>query len=527
MALVLATMVAACGGSEGQSGVASSGGAGSSKQYAELRWGDLPFSGVIDWQKNASIEAVEAQSLAVQDLVETEPDGRLKPGLASSVEQPNPTTYLYNIRPGVKFSDGHPLTVADVIYSLDQNMAKESATQTLWKDVASVSARGNSAVVVKLKRPSAVWPQNLAASGQVYEKAAAEKAGKALGAPGHMLIGTGPWKIDSYVPEASVQLSRNPYWSGPPQPAAKVTITMFKSEATEALALRSGAIDGASFYLSPKLFVNIPGVHGLSQEPRVDGEYLTMNTGLAPFNDLHVRRAIAYATDVKGIISALFPPGYASEEVAITPPATFADFDKGQVSQMFNALPKYEYDVAAAKRELAKSAYPHGFTTEIQVDANVSNVRASAEILSASLAKIGIEAKIHEIEPAEQSDMFGSKVKLYILLVAPWDGDPDGTLSYFLPESEIRPPGGGGNFADYRNAEVNKLIVAEESALNPTKRLQLIGKLLRLVGSEVPYLPLYATGELAILSNKYTYVSQYSAFTSWYTPWAMNVKLAG
>ncbi len=520
--LALAAAVAGCGASTGRQ---SGNQVGSSKPYAELRWGDQPFPGIIDWQKQAWNQAVQVESLAVQDLVEFEPNGRLKPGLASSIEQPNPTTYVYNIRTGVKFSDGRPLTVADVVYSLDQNLTEEATTKTLWEDVASVAAHGSSAVIVKLKQPNAVWPQTLAATGQIYQKTAAEKAGKALGTPGHMLIGTGPWKIDSFTPEASVQLSRNPYWSGPPQPAAKVNITVFKSEATEALALRSGAIDGASIYSSPKLFANIPGVHALSQEPRVNIEYLAINTAVPPFNDPHVRRAIAYATNVNGIINAAFPAGAAHEEVAITPPALFADFDSSQVSKVFATLPKYEYNPAAAKRELAKSAYPNGFSTEIQVPAGVTVPLEIAQVLVHDLEKVGITVKIHELQSTETANMFGGKVKLYVQELFPWDADPNGNLSFMLPESEIRPPGSGGNDAAYRNAEVNKLLASEAGALNSTTRLGLIGKLLRLVGSEVPYRPLYSVSEFASMSDKYVF-PHYSAFTNWYTPWAMDVKLA-
>jgi len=327
-ALVLSVAVAACGGSKGQAGAASRGGAGSTKQYAELRWGDVPFPGVIDLQKSPFGSAELVESLVVQDLVEFEPNGTLKPGLASSIERPNQTTYIYNIRRGVKFSDGHPLTVADVVYSLDQNMSKESSTQTLWADVSSVYARGSSA--------------------------------------------------------------------------------------------------------------------------------------------------------------------------------------------------KYKYDLAAAKRELSKSAYPHGFSTELQVAASELVAKEAAEVIVADLAKIGVSAKIRELQPAEDSNVFG-KVKMFMAFNFPWNADPDGNLTWQLPESEIRPS--GGNTAGYRNAELNRLLVAERGELNPARRLQLIDKLLTIVGNEVPYMTLWRTPEFASLSNKYV-DPHYSAWTNWFTPWAMHVKLA-
>src|ERR1700733_11877189 len=328
LVLLLAVGVAACGGSGGkgqESNSASSGGAGSSKQYAELRWGSTPFPGPINLNNNLWAQVGSIESLAVQSLVELEPDGKVKPGLASSIEHPNPTTYIYNFRHGVKFSDGTPLTVADVVFSLERNViGKESEVKSFWEDVSSVSAHGSSAVVVKLKRPNAVWPSIMSVTSQIVEKAEAERVGeKALGTAGHLPIGTGPWKLDSFKPEVSVQLSRNPYWTGPPQPASKITISLFKDEASLALAMRSGSIDGTFNYLSPKLFASIPGA-GQSTAPGTDLLMLEINTKRPPFNDVHVHRAISYATDVPAIIKALYP-GTATEDVTISPASLFAD----------------------------------------------------------------------------------------------------------------------------------------------------------------------------------------------------------
>lgn len=526
VALVLAVIVAGCGGSGQPGKVASNGEVGSSKSYPELRWGESPFPGALDWQKTLWIQDVDIESLVVQGLVEFEPSGKLKPGLASSIERPNATTYVYNIRTGVKFSDGRPLTVADVVYSLDQNMVnKESVMKAFWTDVASVSSRGNSAVVVKLKRPDAVWPDIIAFSGRIFEKDAAERAGeKAQGTPSGMLIGTGPWKFGSFTPEVRVQLSRNPYWTGPRQPAERVSFTFFKSEGEMALALRSGAIDGASVYSSPKLFVHVPGIHTLSPGPRVGTTYLTMNTAIPPFNNVHVRRAISYATNVEGMIKGLFPAGVATEDAAITAADLFSGFASSEASKMLDALPKYGFDLAAAKRELAKSPYPHGFTTEVQALAAESVHVETAEILASDLAKIGIDAKVHEIQTSESTDLYGSKVKLLVGGLGALYPDPEAFLSVLLPESEIEPPGGGGNRAQWRNAAANKLLTEENKTLNPTTRLRLIGKLLTMANSEAPYRVLYSAGSPASLSNKYVF-PQASEFTEWYTPWAMDVKL--
>lgn len=520
---VLAVVLAGCGGGgTGSTKVASSSEEGSSKSYAALHWGESPFPGALDWQKTLWAQVAQIESLVTQDLVEYEPNGTLKPGLASSIENPTPTTYVYHIRTGVKFSDGKPLTVADVVYSLEQNfVGKESEMKSFWSNVASVSAQGGSAVVVKLKQPDAIWPDIIAFSSQIYEKAAAEKVGeKSLGTPAGPLVGTGPWKIDSFTPQTSVQLSRNRYWTGPTPPAEKVTITFFKSEGPMALALRSGEIDGASWYNAPKLFLNLPGSRTLSPKPRVVTTYLGMNVNQPPFNDVHVRRAIAYAADTEGMIKALFPAGVASTDKTVVPADLFSGFPSTQVNEMLDGLPQYGFDLAAAKRELAKSAYPHGFSTEVQALSTESVLVETAEIVASDLAKIGIKATVHEVQPSEVPSLEGDKVKLEVAERGAIYPDPEAAMSVILPPSDLEL-----NYAGWKNTEADKLIEEQSKILDPTRRLQMLGKLLRIVNTEVPYVALYSNGEFASLSNKYVF-PRFSEFVNLFTPWALNVKLA-
>jgi peptide/nickel transport system substrate-binding protein len=523
VALTLAIASAGCGSGKGQN--VSKSEIGSSKPYAELHWGVTNFAGPIDLLQTIEPSMASAEELAVLNLMEYEQSGKVKLGVASSVEQPNSTTYVYQLKPE-KFSNGKPLTAADVVFSLKRNLGPVW-TKGYWEDVASITARGDSTVVIKLKRPSAIWEYVLAATGQVLEEAQVERVGKALGTPGNLPIGTGPWKLDSYQPESSIQLSRNPYWTGSPARAAKVTVSLFKTEASMGLALRSGAIDGMFAY-SPKIFAGIPGIRQL----RAPGDFVTyaaMNTSRPPFNDIHVRRAVAYAADVNGMISSDYPASSAIASASIVPVSLFAGLGStSQVSAMLGALPKYHFDLAAAKRELAKSAYPHGFTMKIQVPALYSIDVSDAEILISDLAKIGVKAKLQEIQPDEESRLGSESSKLVTMEVSQTGSvyeDPEGIFASLLPASQIGPPGSGLNIAAYRNAEVEKLEAEELEILNSSKRLQLIGKMLEAVGAELPYVPLYVADGLGAVSDKYVYPT-FGVLESILTPWALDVKLA-
>jgi peptide/nickel transport system substrate-binding protein len=484
------------------------------------------MAGPLDWNRNV-VALVTVESLTVDNLMEFEPDGQVKPGVASSVEQPNPTTYVYHLK-SIKFSDGNPMTAADVVFSLERNIhGREAWAKAYWEDVASITAPNSKTVVVKLKQPNAIFQRVVAFTGEVIEKSAAEKVNeKELGTPGHLLIGTGPWKLDNYKPEVSAQLSPNPYWTGAARPAQKITIDLFKTEASMALALRSGEIDGAFNYQSPKDFANISGVRQLTS-PGATVTLVSANTKSPPLNDVHVRRAVAYASDAKGMIGAIYPHGEAIEDASIIPPSFFGGMGTpSEVNAVQSGLPKYEFDLEKARQELAKSAYPHGFSTEIAVEQVESAAVSAAEILSADLAKIGITAKVHELPSSEAAAVLGSgKSKLEVLTIYGFYPDPEGIMSSILAPSQINPPGSGINIANYRNAEVDRLMPESLETLNSAKRLQMIGRLLGIVASEAPYWPLYTHASFWALSEKYV-MPQLSWWTAEWGTWALGVKLA-
>lgn len=529
LALLLTVIVAGCGGSKAQpagSTSTSGGEAGSSKTYAEFRLGVPTFPHVLLWTDDTYYQPAEIESLVAQNLVEFESSGKVKPGgLTSSMAQPNLTTYVYNLKPGVKFSDGTSVTAADAVYSLKLNLGKESQVATFWSNVASISEQGNSTVVVKLKRPQFEWQQIMGMTSQVLEKAAAEKGGgeSTLGTPSNLPIGSGPWKITSYTPNATTVLLPNSYWKGQQRPATKIVVTQFKQEATMALALRSGAIDGSEWFVAPKLFENIPGVRQLAA-PGVGVSFVSMDVDVPPLNDVHVRRAIAYASNVAGMIKSQYGEGIATE--AVTDGATDQFYlglgSKDEVNQMLASLPNYKYNLTAAKRELAKSSCAHGCSTTVQVQAEGGEI-AEGEILVNDLDKIGIKAKLQELSAAENSAYAGTTKSTVTVgeLTNPYPG-PDVIADFDLPTAGIATH---INEARFSNTEVDKLLPKLAETYNPHTRLQLIGKVMRIANEEEPYRPLYTHVEWMELSNKYVYPT-YSQWTSNFTPWALDVKLA-
>lgn len=526
-AFAIAALVTGCGGGDHQqNGGASHIAAGTSKPYAELHWGVTSLGDDLEFRKQVSNDTTSLERLVVQSLVEFRPDGKVTLGLAESVAHPNATTYIYKLRPGVRFSDGRPLTVGDVVYSLDLNKGKESQTISYWKDVSSVTAVGDSAVMVKLKRPNVLWQEYMAETGAILEKAAAEKVGeKKLGTLNGLPIGTGPWKFDSFTPEVDVKYSRNPYWTGPRPPAERITVSNYRLESALALALRSGAIDGAYTFFDPKLFVNIPHTQ-LLKAPSPEVEFVAMNTQAPPFNDVHVRRAVAYAANVRGMIEAFVPAGYAEEAQTVASTALFATAGSpSQVSEAVDSLPKYEFNLAAARRELAKSRYPHGFATTGQVPIGQPVTLGIAEVLATDLRKIGITMHIHEHTLAEYPAIFAGRFSLIVEGYPAFYPDPEALFGLLLPSTQISPPGPGFNMARFTNAEVDRLMSRQREVEDAARRLKMMVRIASIVAAEAPYRPLYSIKALAGLSDAFAYPT-FSQWSILFTPWAMEVRKA-
>jgi peptide/nickel transport system substrate-binding protein len=193
--------------------------------------------------------------LFMEHLLQPGPDSRLDPELATSWTQTNPVTYVYHLRPGVKFWDGNPMTSADVVYSLDyeRNPKAPNGSAVFFTNVKSIAAEGPYTVVVTLDHPDAGWKYTLSYEGAVFEKKFAQAHQGTLGNPGVLIEATGPWQLTSYDPTRGMELAANPHWWGGKVPVQHISVRFYSSETSEALAMRAGEIDvafprnGASF----------------------------------------------------------------------------------------------------------------------------------------------------------------------------------------------------------------------------------------------------------------------------------------
>src|SRR5215467_7434503 len=222
-----ALMASACGRSASSAGGSSSGNISPTAGLVTTTpAGTKPVSSAV-WAVYRDVNSLDpiyafdypentADSLMCESLLRQAPNGSLQPGL-TTVATPSPTTMVFTLRPGAKFWDGHPVTPADVVYSLDRNTNPKLGGfyGLVFNRVKSIAATRSSQVTITLKQPD-YWLQGELASmpGIVIEQAFAGKQGKNYGTPAGSIMCTGAYMFKSWNPGVGVVAVRNPhYWN--------------------------------------------------------------------------------------------------------------------------------------------------------------------------------------------------------------------------------------------------------------------------------------------------------------------------
>ncbi len=230
-------------------------------------------------------------------LTFTNLEGQVVPALATSWKpNANATVWTFQIRKGVKFHNGKTLTSADVVASMKQYVGAKgtNAGLTPFFDASGVSAKGPYTVQFRLKSPIGVFPYLVSQTTYQSIIQPAEIAAKPGTWVASGMIGTGPFKLTSYVDKKSATLVRHAgYWGGRP-PLDGVKATFYQGTAPLVLALRAGQIDLA-MQLSPQEgqpFKNNPKYKHYQIKTAAHRQ-ICMRTDQGVLKDPRVRRAIA------------------------------------------------------------------------------------------------------------------------------------------------------------------------------------------------------------------------------------------
>ncbi len=417
LVVVLAGLAAACGSkSGGQNGAAVTvtplyTTAPATSDISQLTW-DLPAGEptTLDYAKAADYSPDMVISNICDYLLRLTPDWKIQPGIAESWSNPDPKTWVYNIRQGVKFWDGHPVTAADVVYSLQRNLDPkvQPVNGGFFSYVKAIKQTGPNQVTVTFTQPDELFNKEMATiAGGITEKAYVESHFSTFGTAKGGVMYSGPYKVKNWSPGSEIVLQKNAnYWDPAYAPKNQtVTLKFIVNSSTVTSALLSGQLDGA--YEVPT--TSIPELKTATNGTLYFGVGLTISeivpTGQpGPMSDPQLRTALSMAIDRQAIVDAIFN-GAAIPNKALTPQTAWDPAALGIYKSAYDALPSLTPDVAGAKQIVASAsdtskpivlALLAGDQTELQLGSVVQQAATS----------IGLTVKLKQMQPLDFSNAF-------------------------------------------------------------------------------------------------------------------------
>jgi peptide/nickel transport system substrate-binding protein len=454
-------------------------------------------------------------------------------------------TYTYTLKDGIKFNDGTAVTSKHIKYGIERIFAQDvlSGGPTYlidfldqgqkypgpYKDtdpakmgLKSVETPDDKTIVFKLKEPFGDFPFLLAMPGAGPVKPEADTGDKYANKP----MSTGPYMMESYEPGKSAVFVRNPNWDQATDPIRKalpdkidVQLGVESNEIDNRLLAGTADIDTGQVGVQPNAQTKIqldPNLKANADNP-VTGfiRYFSISTKVAPFDNIHCRNAVQYATDKVALQTARGGPEAGGEIGTNMLPPNIAGHDP-KLDPFNTKSGKPQID--KAKAELAACGKPNGFKTVIAVR-NRGKEPACAEALQQALKQVGIDASI---EQSDASLYYRSTIgspdnvhkKGYGIMSAGWGADWQTGYGYLqiLIDGRNILPSGNNNYAELNDPEINSLIDKARAEPDAKKAADIWAQINEKVMATATMLPYIYDKALNYRTQRLTNVYVHSAF---------------
>ena len=439
---------------------------------------------------------IDAQSerideLIFDSLVRRDEHFELKPWLAESWAIPDPQTYVFHLRKGVRFHNGQPLTSRDVKWSVDSLLTGKirSSKSATYNKIDHIDAPDDYTVIIHLKEPMAslLWNLSDGAIG-VVPYGSGEEFNKDP-------IGSGPFRFVSARQEKEVIIERNPnYWATPAK-LQRVEFKVIPDATTRALELRKHSADVAINSLIADTVLVLRNDPGLTvmEAPGTIYAYIALNLRDPILKDIRVRHAMAHAIDVQPIIRYLLRD-QAQPACSVLPPEHWAyDGD----------VPRYPYSPRQARQILDEAGYraTNGVRFHIVMKSSTDEAtRLMAAVLQQQLREVGIALDIRTYEFATFfSDITKGAYQMYSMRWIGGNQDPD-IFEYVFDSNSFPPKRANRTF--YANPRVDELIREGRSSLDQQKRKLIYDEIQRIVAEDLPYINLWYLDNVLVHTNR-------------------------
>lgn len=433
----------------------------------------------------------------------------VEPAIARSwSSSPDGLHWTFKLRRGLKFSDGTPIDAQAVKFNFDRwrltgDPYHANFPYGYYADmfggfpglIADVRAPDAQTVTFTLTRAFGPFLRDLAMPSFAIASPSAVRAD--LQNFGQHPVGYGPYVLSEWVKDDHLTLRANPYWRGVKPAYRTVIVRDIPDQATSVLEMEKGDVDVLTDPRPDDARV-LAAQRGLTvfEQPSNNTSYLAMNVEKPPFGNVAVRRAVAYAIDVRGIVKAFYGHGAVVAD-EWTPPGMLGSNP---------ALRAYPYDPAMARRLLARAGLPDGFSTQLYYSTAprpyMPEPQRIAEAIQADLRKAGITVTL---EPFEWG-VFLDKIRHgeHPMCLIGWsgdNGDPDDFLYPLLDADSAKAKPNGQNYAFWENAAFHRLMLEGQATTNDAKRAPIYAQANALVHDRVPALPIVHTTVPIVLKS--------------------------
>lgn len=447
----------------------------------------------LDPRVGTDAQSERIDQLLFDPLVHRDEHFNIQPWVAERWEVPDPRTYIFQLRQGIHFHDGRPLTARDVKWTLDtiRNGSLVTLKTTTYRLVERVDAPDDHTVVLHLSEPDATLLYNLSDGAFGIVPYGSDKQFS------RNPIGSGPFRFVRNDPDSQVIIERNDAYWGEPAHVQRVRFNVVPDATTRALELRKGSAD-----VAPSGSLSADMVGTLRRDPRLVVEqrpgtvlsYLAFNLRDPILKEVRVRQALAYAIDRGPILHYLFGDAGRMAD-SVLPPQHWA---------YNNDVPHYSYDPDKANALLDAAGYPRGLDGVrfhlLMKTSTEETTRLLAAVLQQQLSKVGIALDIRSFEFATfYSDVTKGSFQLYSLRWIGGNEDPD--IFYYAFHSSSFPPK-HANRGYYVNPEIDRLIDEGRTTVDQQRRRQIYAQVQQILARDLPYIDLWYFDNVVVHSRR-------------------------
>ncbi|MEV3861560.1 ABC transporter substrate-binding protein [Streptomyces sp. NPDC050095] len=463
-------------------------------------------------------------------LVRLKADYSTAPGLATSWHRPDPRTLVLNLRRGVTFWDGSPMTADDVVASLQRQRvpATQSVNIQVLAHVTTIKATGPHQVTVRFRTPDSLFLTYLANGfGAVSKAAYLKKAGAAYGTAKGGLMCTGPFELSDWRSGESITAVRNTaYWDPALRPKVKkLTFRFITDNGTLTSALMSGQIDGSYEIPSTAAKALRTSKEGnLYYGPSAQTVFLIPTSPTSPVADRRVADALSLVLDRDALVRNVYD-GAAQRQKTFIPSLVWKNSAAKDVyAQGYDALPALRGPDVATAKKLVEQAAPKQRTVTVAMGAGDQQSLQTLTFLQAGAKQIGLKIAIRQLQPTQMSGMFYNpalRKGLDATMVLGYVELPD-PLSYADMLTDPKSP---LNWTDYRNGDVTSHLDAARASTDERTAATEFTQAQALYAKDFPVVPIVCPYERLFLNKRLSGAPASFAYIN--MPWAARLGGTG